>query len=644
MTNDLSNFDQFILGSEPKLEPREFTTVGEALVLSGSADITQVLLKHAPQRILVLARRSPWWFEPYHISNITEAPRETAAMIYQLSEQLFGVVLTLAAGNKRAYLQGDDKGMRLFVVGPRDGAAVPLVIHALGTTVDQAMTRALAAAHDVLGTFKFVSEKKTPTWCDTLGWCTWDAFYQEVSHDNVVRGLTSLKKAGIEPKFMILDDGWLDSDGDQLLSFDAHPKKFPNGLAPLIKQCREEFGIQKFGVWHTLQGYWAGVHPQGPLSKKYRVLDAIDTHFHGSNWRAHHGIKRGLVHPDDIGRFFTDWYANLKQQGVDFTKVDNHASLESFGDEAVTHVNPTRAALDYQRALQAAAVKHFDTQLLHCMCNSTEHLYRLAVTNSWRNSNDFYPRQPGSHGFHVQTNAKNALLASRIAQCDWDMFHSHHNAANAHAAARVISGGPIYISDAPGKHNAELLKKLTLSGSRTVQGSGGIVTDDRIFVDCLAKPRLLKVKRVEQGYSLLGIFHTHWVGERSGEQAINQAAPITDSWTTTDALDATGLILAWSAFAKKFQWIDSSQTNAIMLEPMQAELITLIPVIDGLAVVGLTDKLDPRMGVESISKKPDGSTVVVLRDGGDFTYYSTKTGVVTQTLDPGKPHTVTITT
>ena len=43
---------------------------------------------------------------------------------------------------------------------------------------------------------------------------------------------------------------------------------------------------------------------------------------------------------------------------------------------------------------------------------------------------------------------------------DWDMFHSSHPAAGMHAAARAVGGCAIYVSDAPGKHDPNLLRKL----------------------------------------------------------------------------------------------------------------------------------------------------------------------------------------
>jgi len=42
-----------------------------------------------------------------------------------------------------------------------------------------------------------------------------------------------------------------------------------------------------------------------------------------------------------------------------------------------------------------------------------------------------------------------------------------------HAAARCISGGPIYITDSPGRHNVSLIKKMTAS---TPGGAGGLIT------------------------------------------------------------------------------------------------------------------------------------------------------------------------
>jgi hypothetical protein len=65
-------------------------------------------------------------------------------------------------------------------------------------------------------------------------------------------------------------------------------------------------------------------------------------------------------------------------------------------------------------------------------------------------------------GCHMVHCAYNSLWMGNFIHPDWDMFQSTHPCAEFHAASRAISGGPIYVSDAVGKHNFELLKSLVL--------------------------------------------------------------------------------------------------------------------------------------------------------------------------------------
>jgi hypothetical protein len=41
-----------------------------------------------------------------------------------------------------------------------------------------------------------------------LGWCTWDAFYHDVSAQGIAAGLQSFNDAGVKPRWIIIDDGW----------------------------------------------------------------------------------------------------------------------------------------------------------------------------------------------------------------------------------------------------------------------------------------------------------------------------------------------------------------------------------------------------------------------------------------------------
>lgn len=103
-----------------------------------------------------------------------------------------------------------------------------------------------------------------------------------------------------------------------------------------------------------------------------------------------------------------------------------------------------------------------------------------------RNSDDYFPAVPASHPWHVFSNAHNALLTLHLvprALPDWDMFQSAHPLYGAyHAAARCVSGGPVYVTDAPGEHDVRLLAQVvaTTPRGRTVvlrPGVGGRAVD-----------------------------------------------------------------------------------------------------------------------------------------------------------------------
>jgi len=87
-----------------------------------------------------------------------------------------------------------------------------------------------------------------------------------------------------------------------------------------------------------------------------------------------------------------------------------------------------------------------------------QHLPALTV----RNNDDFFPHVEASHPWHIFCNAHNSLFTKHLNVLpDWDMFQTSHAWAGFHAAARAVSGGPIYITDEPGKHDVALIKQFT---------------------------------------------------------------------------------------------------------------------------------------------------------------------------------------
>nr|CAG8555677.1 3602_t:CDS:2 [Entrophospora candida] len=93
-------------------------------------------------------------------------------------------------------------------------------------------------------------------------------FYERVSHQDVLRVLESLDSNGIKIGYLLLDDGWQQTNNEkQLKDIEADQYKFPQGLKGFIDEAKRKFPyLQYFGAWHTLWGYWDGIDPNSRIS------------------------------------------------------------------------------------------------------------------------------------------------------------------------------------------------------------------------------------------------------------------------------------------------------------------------------------------------------------------------------------------
>lgn len=586
-------------------------------IVSLSASLRGLRLPGA-QRLLWLHRYLPWWLKPEVGTDATAIAPEAMLLLWERRDGGYGCALPLAHGDKRAYLAGGESGLDVVVTGTGDDAQ-PLLAIAGGEDPYALVERVFSAAAKRLGTFTLRTDKRTPPWIDYLGWCTWDAFYSSVTERGVIDGLQAFRDAGVQPKFMILDDGWLDQQKSLLRSFDCDRAKFPSGIAGLVQRAKQEFGVELFGVWHAFQGYWAGVDPLSGLAERYCVLDEpINPDRFGNPLGQWHGTRRCLVHPADAGRFFDDFHAELRRAGVDMIKVDNQGSHDQFGG---TQVNAVESAKAYQDALQASAAKHFGGNLLCCMSMSNEHALHHAKANVFRNSDDYFPRKNPAQTMHVHTNAKNALWTSQFSTPDWDMFYSVHPSAGYHAAARAISGGPIYVSDKPGVHDATLLKSLfTLDGKALRCEEPALPTLDCLFVDCESEPVPLKVMNRNGRVGVLALFHCQWVGEKK-DDAVNAAGPVRGAWSPDDVRGLAGeSFAAWSPVTRSLRIVTRGERVAVTLPPLGYDLLHLSPIDGGVAPLGLLDKLNGSCAIESTR----GACACRLRDGGRFGFFAAR--------------------
>lgn len=200
-------------------------------------------------------------------------------------------------------------------------------------------------------------------------------------------------------------------------------------------------------------GYWDGIAPGGYIDRNYNCITL--------KWHGGHDVR--IVHPNDINRLFRDFYRFLQDCQVSGVKCDVQASMSELDD---LHWR-TAVSNAYQSAFKLQSLVYFGRTVIYCMAMQPTVMQRsLLQTNMpaavFRTSDDFFPDVPKSHLWHIYTNTMNAQYTSRLNIVpDWDMFQSTlPDFAQAHAIARALSTGPVYITDYPGKHEKKVIEGL----------------------------------------------------------------------------------------------------------------------------------------------------------------------------------------
>ncbi|KAL2320778.1 hypothetical protein Fmac_029747 [Flemingia macrophylla] len=508
-------------------------------------------------RFMCCFRFKLWWMTQRMGTCGRDVPLETQFMLIESKESevdgensptIYTVLLPLLEGQFRAVLQGNDKNEIEICLESGDNAVetdqgLHMVYMHAGTNPFEVINQAVKAVEKHKQTFLHREKKRLPSFLDWFGWCTWDAFYTDVTAEGVEEGLKSLSQGGAPPRFLIIDDGWQQienksKDADCVVQEGAqfatrltgikentkfqkksHSNEQESGLKHLVDGAKQHHNVKNVYVWHALAGYWGGVKPAATGMEHYDTSLAYPVQSPGvlgnqpdivMDSLAVHGL--GLVHPKKVFNFYNELHAYLASCGVDGVKVDVQNIIETLGAGHGGRVSLTRS---YHHALEASIARNFaDNGCIACMCHNTDGLYSAKQTAVVRASDDFYPRDPASHTIHISSVAYNSLFLGEFMQPDWDMFHSLHPAAEYHAAARAIGGCPIYVSDKPGNHNFDLLKKLVLPDGSVLRAQlPGRPTRDSLFVDPARDgTSLLKIWNLNKCSGVVGVFNCQGAG------------------------------------------------------------------------------------------------------------------------------------
>ncbi|KAL4193260.1 hypothetical protein AMTRI_Chr06g176040 [Amborella trichopoda] len=518
-------------------------------------------------RLMYLFRCKIWWMIPRMGKSGSEIPVETQLLLLEVREQsavideesrdnhiyshdeniFYILFLPVLDGQFRTSLQGNSSDELEFCIESGDpnvktSQALEAVFINSGDNPFELMKESIKILAKHKGTFCHRDSKKMPANLDYFGWCTWDAFYTDVNPARIREGLKSLSDAGAPARFLIIDDGWQDTinefkkEGEPLIEGTQFAtrlvdikenEKFKNsssdsagsGLHDFIHSIKESYGLKYVYVWHALAGYWGGVLPTSPAMLKYnpKIQYAVQSEGNVGNLRdivvdslEKYGV--GSIDPDKIFDFYNDLHSYLASGDVDGVKVDAQNIIETLGAGFGGRVSLMQK---YQRALEASIARNFkDNNLICCMSHNSDYIFNSKTSAVARASEDFMPRDPTLQTLHIASVAFNSILLGEIVVPDWDMFHSNHETAEFHGAARAIGGCGVYVSDKPGEHGFKVLEKLVLPDGSVLRARyAGRPTRDCLFTDPVMDGKsLLKIWNLNKFSGVLGVFNCQGAG------------------------------------------------------------------------------------------------------------------------------------
>jgi hypothetical protein len=485
---------------------------------------------------------------------------------------------------------------------------VPLFAYAAGRDPYELPRAAYETAFAATGQYgRLRWQKGYPEVFKRLGWCSWNAYGQEVTADKILASVRSMREKQVPLGFVLVDDGWLSVKEQKLTAFEADASKFPGGMGALARRLRDEYRVPHVGVWHTFQGYWNGVEADSEIAREHRMFKGLE----------------GKLLPDPReGRgesFYEDWFRLLKGWGYDFVKVDGQGNNVKFTDGLLPLFDAGGGA---HRNLQGAAEKFFGgTQegaglgLINCMEMSLENAFNWRTSNVARSSDDYQPELKHNPKDHVFQNAYNAFWMANFAYPDWDMFQSHDPAAEYHAVARAVSGGPVYFTDEAGQERPEILRRLALSDGRLLMADEPAqVTRDLLLSDPSIESSALKVfARVTRPGLSAGVVAAFHVNKK--ERRVAGTLTMDDpEWPG----GAGGWLVVYRRGDGSVRRLDlRNPSEPFELDDGGFDLFTLVKPEDGVAVFGLLDKYLSPAAVVSVTRG-GGAAVVRLAEAGDF--------------------------
>lgn len=485
----------------------------------------------------------------------------------------FGVYICLSHKDIVVRIAGE-KGKGLFLCCTSGASleanlAQPVLLTVQGEELYQTINLAMRLAIQLVGGKGKLAEEKSsiPSWLERLGWESGASFGMDVTHDKIVNAVWGLRDLGIQPAYVIIDEGWQEAcvfgqrsgESFAMKSFEADPDRFPFGIKGLTDELQRA-GVGHIGLWHGIMGYRRGIHSH--LAEGY----GLTPNAQGISYLG-----------EDLGKtfqFYYDFYGYLRNQGISFVKV---GAQNQVGKILKPGMDITKIYHNLQAAIQAAASIQFDTPPLNTECLINENLFYW-TTSRLASAGDLWDFQNASTcKSGIRNLLANSLWLQHLMKPDFNPWITSVMEGESLGVLHALSGSTIVISDPPGKNREGILKKIVLP-------SGNILKTDRplslcqesVFQDPLKHLKILKTYTYKGENGIVAVFNLHIGG-----------ATLTGKAFPSDVPGISGDKFAAFSHQRGFlRVVRQEEAIDVTLSANGCDIITFCPVANGVAVIG----------------------------------------------------------
>lgn len=540
------------------------------------------------------------WTKPVQFTDFNHIEKSSGIQFayWQFSDSTYAAAMPLGGNGFAFSLAKEDKGFgAIGSTGFKtkiDGE-IPLLSLAVGSDFYKLIPSTFHYSFSAMGIPDNLRVKKTkPDLYNYLGWATWNAFQHNISEENIINAAKSLNAAHIPVKWFLIDDGWLDITDNKLNGYAPNKKKFPNEFSQLTSKLKKGYGVHDVGVWHTLNGYWEGLNDSGNLAKSFTDIITYNDRI---IWLNEKVKPLHFVNPfsDQGYRFYDDWYKYLTSQGISFIKVDNQLVVRKLADGNSPFWQTGEKVFSN---LHSAATKYFNGNVINCMSMLNNDFYHYSNTAVARAVEDYNPDNDdklfscefgGNAAAHVIASVHNSVWLSNIVWPDYDMFQSDDKDAWYYAIAKVMSNGPVYISDGPGRHNATLLKSITLSDGKVINADKPALPAEDCLFQLFESGKPFKVFSIYKNNGLLAAWN---VSDK--DSVIGSFSP-----ALVRGLNGNRFVV-FEFFSKSVFEVGLNTEIPVRLNRMGCKFFSLIPLTNYKAVIGDISKVIPMASVSNV--------------------------------------------